>query len=247
MTRDIGFTPERATKTGPVSPVDSVTSRGPREGAARADGPVSLGSSRGRAARAAPPPPHPCSFPSVGWKGSPVGRPSAARTATDSPGRSCPVVVDGGDPAPLRRGRRGASGQEADDGLRGGRECGGVGGGAPVGEQRPVRGVGPKGPRRQHPDRLVDAGVSDCGHDGLEADSGDSVPDQRGVFPGVHLEHHRGAVPAGLRHRPGDRVAEIVGAVCRMIECASAPARSRSARHCPWSQSHRHWSRIGPC
>ena len=40
MTRDIGFTPERATKTGPVSPVDSVTSRGPGEGAARADGPV---------------------------------------------------------------------------------------------------------------------------------------------------------------------------------------------------------------
>src|SRR5664279_1469774 len=29
----------------------------------------------------------------VGWKGSPVGRPSAARTATDSPGRSSPVVV----------------------------------------------------------------------------------------------------------------------------------------------------------
>jgi len=40
MTRDIGFTPERATKTGPVSPADSVTSRSPGEGAARADGPV---------------------------------------------------------------------------------------------------------------------------------------------------------------------------------------------------------------
>jgi len=52
------------------------------------------------------------------------------------------VVVDGGDPAPLRRGRGGAPGQEVDDNVRVGRECGGVGGGAPIGEQRPVRGVG---------------------------------------------------------------------------------------------------------
>jgi hypothetical protein len=40
------------------------------------------------------------------------------------------VVVDGGDPAPRRRGRGGAPGQEVDDGVRVGRECGGVGGGA---------------------------------------------------------------------------------------------------------------------
>jgi len=30
---------------------------------------------------------------SLGWKGSPVGRPSAARSTADSPGRSYPVVV----------------------------------------------------------------------------------------------------------------------------------------------------------
>jgi hypothetical protein len=45
------------------------------------------------------------------------------------------VVVNGGDPAPLGGGRGGAPGQEVDDDPRVCRECGGVGGGAPVGEQ----------------------------------------------------------------------------------------------------------------
>jgi len=71
---------------------------------------------------------------------------------------------------------------------------------APVGEQRPVRGVGPQGPHRQHPGRLVGAGyVCRGGHVGSEAQVGDGVADQGGVFPGIHLEHHRGAVP-GLPH-----------------------------------------------
>ena len=65
------------------------------------------GSSRGRPARGAPPPPHPDFQPWVGfWKGSPVGRPSAARTVSEFPGMSSPgggvvVVVDGRDPAAL--------------------------------------------------------------------------------------------------------------------------------------------------
>ena len=41
--------------------------------------------------------------------------------------------------------------------------------------------------------------TTDGGGMGLEADAGDSVPDQRGVFPGVNLEHPRAAVP-GLPH-----------------------------------------------
>ena len=56
---------------------------------------------------------------------------------------------------------------------------------APVGEQRPVRGVGPQGPHRQHPGRLVGAGcVCRGGHGGSEAQAGDGIADQGGVFPG---------------------------------------------------------------
>ena len=86
---------------------------------------------------------------SVGWKGSPVGRPSAARTATDSPGRSYPAAVWWWSMAATRhRWVAGAAGHPVRKsttvcGSAG--QCGGVGGGAPVGEQRPVRGVGRRG------------------------------------------------------------------------------------------------------
>ena len=46
------------------------------------------------------------------------------------------VVVDDGDPAPLRRGRGRAPSEEVDDRPGVGGERGDVGGGAPVGEQR---------------------------------------------------------------------------------------------------------------
>src|SRR5664279_1371800 len=144
---------------------------------------------------------------SVGWKGAPVGRPSAARTDTDSPGRAYPVVVVWWWSMAATRHRSvpaaaGHAVRKSTTTCGSAGSAGGVGGGAPVGEQRPVRGVGLQGPRRQHPGRLVCGVGGRGGHGGLEAEAGDGVADQGGVFAGVDLEHHRGAV-SGLPH---DRV-----------------------------------------
>ena len=70
-------------------------------------------------------------FPTVGWKGSPVGRPSAARTVSEFPGLSSPAAVWWWWwSRPGSVGLAGAAGhplQELDDRLRVRRECGGAG------------------------------------------------------------------------------------------------------------------------
>jgi len=66
--------------------------------------------------------------PSVGWKGSPVGRPRAARTATDSPGRSSPAAVWWWSmPATRHRWVAGAAGHPVRKSTTVGGQCAGVG------------------------------------------------------------------------------------------------------------------------
>jgi len=87
--------------------------------------------------------------------------------------------------------------------------------------------------RRQHPDRLVDAGVSDCGHDGLLR------PIRVTAFPtsGACSRAYTSSIT-------GERCP-----VCRMIECASAPCRKASVTNparseCPPSFST--WAGVNP-